>query len=88
MGKIVELIESKDKNIRLAKFLIGKAKIVVTRPIHCLCPLEFSEEFHSAVQNEVKINELTKTKKNSSLEKKMFFNRDRGSVEKVTCHDI
>ena len=62
MGKIVELIECKD-NIRSAKILIGKTQKLVTRPINRLYPVEFSEEFNPTLQNEVEINERTKTRR-------------------------
>ena len=65
MGKIVELKES--KSIRSAKVLIEKTQNVVTRPINCLYPAEFSEEFNPAVQNEMEINERTKTRRKATV---------------------
>ena len=67
MGKIDEFVESKDKNIRSAKVLIGKTKKVVTRSINRLYPVKFSEEFNPAVQNEVEINERTKTRRKAAV---------------------
>ena len=66
MGKIVENIESKDKNIRSAKVLFGKTKTVVTRPINRLYPVDL-KEFNPAVQNEVEINERTKTRRKAAV---------------------
>ena len=68
MGKIVELVESKDKNTRSAKFLIGKIQNVATRPITRLYPVEFSEEFNPAIQNKVEIIERTKTRRKLQLQ--------------------
>ena len=65
MCKIVEFIESKDKNI--PELLIGKTQNVVRRPINHLYPAEFSEEFDRAVQNEVEINERTKTRRKAAV---------------------
>ena len=67
MGKIVELVESKDKNIQSAKVLTGKTQNVVGRPINCLYPVEFSEEFNPAVQNKVEINERTRTRRKAAV---------------------
>ena len=65
MCKIVEFIESKDKNI--PELLIGKTQNVVRRPINHLYPAEFSEKFDRAVQNEVEINERTKTRRKAAV---------------------
>ena len=67
MGKIAELVESKDKNIRSAKVLIGKTQNVVTRPINRLYSVEISEEFNSAVQNKMQINERTKIRRKAAV---------------------
>ena len=68
MCKIVDFIESKDKNI--PELLIGKTQNVVRRPINHLYPVEFScAKLNSdcAVQNEVEINERTKTRRKAAV---------------------
>ena len=85
MGKIVELIESKDKNIRSAKVLIGKTQNVVIRPINRLYPVEFSEEFNPAVQNLVEINECTKARRKAAVAadlKRKFLQQRPGECRK------
>ena len=67
LGKIVELIERKDKNIRSAKILIGKTQNFFTRPIISLYPVEFSEEFNPVIQSDMETNERTKTRKNTAV---------------------
>ena len=67
MGKIVELVESKDKNIQSAKVLTGKTQNVVTRPINRLYPVEFTEEFSHAAQNKVEINQRAKTRRKATV---------------------
>ena len=40
IGRLLELIKSRDGNVRAAKILVGKTKRVIERPINKLYPLE------------------------------------------------
>ena len=42
LGRIKELIPSRDNQIRGAKILIGKSKVIIERPINRLYPIEFA----------------------------------------------
>ena len=42
LGKIVELIRGKDKNVRGAKVLVGKTGFIIERPTSKLYPIETS----------------------------------------------
>ena len=44
LGKIVEILPSRDDQVRGAKVLIGKSKHVIERPINKLFPIEFAGE--------------------------------------------
>ena len=45
LGRIIELVWSKEKQIRSAKVLLGRTGKVVERPISKLYPIEFANEF-------------------------------------------
>ena len=84
------LKESKDKNVRSTKVVIGKIKNTVTRLITCLYPVEFCEEFSPTVKNEVE-RRRSKTGRNTAVIvhlKKNIINARRVSVKEVTCHSI
>lgn len=84
------LKESKDKNVRSTKVVIGKIKNTVTRLITCLYPVEFCEEFSPTVKNEVE-RRRSKTGRNIAVIvhlKKNIINARRVSVKEVTCHSI
>ena len=84
------LKESKDKNVRSTKVVIGKIKNTVTRLITCLYPVEFCEEFSPTVKNEVE-RRRSKTGRNTAVIvhlKKKIINARRVSVNEVTCHSI
>ena len=55
LGRITELIPSKDKQIRGAKVLLGRTKNIIERPINKLYPLEFANEFSD---NAITVNEV------------------------------
>ena len=42
LGNIVDLVPSKDNNVRGAKILVGKTKTIIERPINKLYPVELS----------------------------------------------
>jgi len=44
MGRIIELLTSKDNRIRSAKVIIGKTRNIIDRPINRLYPIEYSNE--------------------------------------------
>ena len=84
------LKESKDKNVRSTKVVIGKIKNTVTRLVTCLYPVEFCEEFSPTVKNEVE-RRRSKTGRNTAVIvhlKKNIINARRVSVKEVTCHSI
>ena len=84
------LKESKDKNVRSTKVVIGKIKNTVTRLITCLYLVEFCEEFSPTVKNEVE-RRRSKTGRNTAVIvhlKKNIINARRVSVKEVTCHSI
>ena len=84
------LKESKDKNVRSTKFLIGKIKNTVTRLIICLYPVEFCEEFSPTVKNEVE-RRRSKTGRNTPVIvhlKKNIINERKVSLKEVTRHSI
>ena len=45
LGRIIELVSSKDNLVRAAKIYIGKTKRVIERPINKLYPVEYNDEF-------------------------------------------
>ena len=45
LGRIIELVSSKDNLVRAAKIYIGKTKRVMERPINKLHPVEYNDEF-------------------------------------------
>ena len=45
LGRITELITSKDNFVRAAKIYIGKTKRVIERPIKKLYPVEYNDKF-------------------------------------------
>ena len=45
LGRITELIISKDNFVRVAKIYIGKTRRVIERPINKLYPVEYNDEF-------------------------------------------
>ena len=44
MGRVMEIIPSKDDQIRGAKILIGKSRQIIERPVNELFPIEFAHE--------------------------------------------
>ena len=57
LGRVLEVIESKDNNIRGAKVLIGKSKQVITRPINKLYPIEETNERNENTKESIILNE-------------------------------
>ena len=51
LGRIIELLPSRDGEIRGAKVLIGKSKQVVERPVNKLYPIEFASEDRREVES-------------------------------------
>ena len=43
LGRIIELVSSKDNFVRTAKIYIGKTKRVIERPINKLYPVEYND---------------------------------------------
>ena len=44
MGRVIEIIPSKDDQIRGAKILIGKSRHIIERPVNKLFPIEFAQD--------------------------------------------
>ena len=42
MGRVVDIIPSRDSNIRAAKIKVGKTGAIINRPVNKLYPLECS----------------------------------------------
>ena len=51
LGRVVELLPSRDGHTRGAKVLIGKTRSIVDRPINMLYPIEFAVEKEMHVRN-------------------------------------
>ena len=63
LGRIKELIPSRDNQIRGAKILIGKSKVIIERPINKLYPIECARgnEEYNKNENESYDNTIEKT---------------------------
>ena len=52
LGRIKELVPSRDNQIRGARILIGKSKVIIERPINKLYPIEFASGNEEYNKNE------------------------------------
>jgi len=66
IGKIVELIKSKDNQIRGAKVLVAKTKNIIDRPINRLYPVECANDF-KAENKDNRVNNNIRPKRNAAI---------------------
>ena len=55
LGKIVEILPSKDKKVRGARILVGKNRSIIERPINKLYPIELQRNDENIHSNESKV---------------------------------
>ena len=88
LGKIVELIPSKDAQIRGAKILIGKSKSIISRPVNKLYPVEYANEFNNDSNVVETLREDSNNDSNVVKTLREDINNDNSNVVKTLREDI
>ena len=69
LGRIVQLIKSRDGAVRAAKVIIGRSRIILERPVSKLYPIEKVEKHEHIKRDTVQsgINKVERTRRNAAV---------------------
>ena len=69
LGRVMEILPSRDNQVRGAKVLVGKSRQILERPINKLYPIEFADEGKSKNHNKTRARIVEVVNNSEAIEK-------------------